>query len=101
MDRKENSTMKSLSIPEKIKLTKWMMDNKELCEKSHSEAIRSNFFNETGIDTSLSTINAYRNEICPKIIKHIPGGKLNGGRMMSMIKQLEERVTKLEDIITA
>lgn len=99
MEKKENSKFKSISVHEKVKLTTWMLNNKELCEKSTAEQIRKSFYDETQIDLSLSTVNSYRNEICPRVIKRIPGGKLNGGKMMQMIKQLEERVIKLEELL--
>ena len=65
----ECSQIKSLDAKEKVKLILWLNNHKEQCETLTIYQLTQLYRNETGSDLSESSIQTYRNNIYPKVIK--------------------------------
>lgn len=91
---------KSMSAEDKAKLIIWLNSNKELCESLTDVQLQQKFYDDTKIDTSLSSIFTYKKAVFPGIKRKKPvGGNHNGGKLLAMINDLNKRLTALESAL--
>jgi len=92
--------MKAITAKNKVKLILWMSNNKNLCETLTGAQLSRYFTKETGIPVSVSSIYTYCKEVFPDLAtKQVPGGHMNGGKLLARITKLEERIDFLEEYL--
>jgi hypothetical protein len=77
----------------------WLNNHKELCETLPAHNLIRKFNDETGLIVSPSSMQTYRNAVFPNLEKKAVGGHLNGGKLLAMITDLNNRVTALEELM--
>lgn len=90
---------KSMSAEDKVKLIIWLNNKKDLCEALTDAQLQKQFMDDTGIDTSLSSIFTYKKAVFPGIKRKPVGGSSNGGKLLAMIGELDRRLTLLESAL--
>lgn len=93
---------KSMSAEDKAKLIIWINSNKALCESLTDPQLQQKFFDDTQVDTSLSSIFTYKKAVFPGIKRKKPvGGSSNGGKLLSRISDIDRRLTALESFLNS
>lgn len=94
---------KSLGAENKVTLIVWLKANRELCSKHDLTELTKLFSEQTGITASASSVQLYKNAIYPELKrtrrKKPVCGKSNGGRLLSLIADLDKRLKVLEEAL--
>lgn len=87
-------TNKQLVAGEKVRLMRWVLGQRELCEKSTVDQLIEQYKKETGVDVSRSTMMTYRREVYPEMRNE---QRKNAVRDLGLrVAALEQKVATLE-----
>jgi hypothetical protein len=91
---------RSLVSGEKLKLIIWIKENESIVKAKAADILAKQASKELNLNISPSSILTFRKDIFPEMVrvkKHTPvGGKFNGGKIVSVLKDQDIRLTQFE-----